>query len=71
MIKRFEQTEKLGVQPGRDRKRVTPVLLDDVKTAVDAQSQTSQFGGSSASANSRQTSYSYNTVRKVLRSNIH
>ncbi|GFV04405.1 hypothetical protein TNCV_920261 [Trichonephila clavipes] len=38
MIKRFEVTGKL-VQPGRGRKRVTPVV-DGVKTAVDAQSQT-------------------------------
>ncbi|GFR04582.1 uncharacterized protein TNCT_353201 [Trichonephila clavata] len=37
MIKRFEETGKLS-QSGRGRKRVTPVLFDDVKTAVDAQS---------------------------------
>ncbi|GFQ87326.1 hypothetical protein TNCT_456911 [Trichonephila clavata] len=67
MIKRFEEMGKLGVQPGRVRKRITPVLVDTVKTAVDAQSQTSEFGSSSAHAVSRQTDCSYNTVRKVLR----
>ncbi|GFQ99970.1 DUF4817 domain-containing protein [Trichonephila clavata] len=71
MIKRFEETGKLGVQPGRDRKRITPVLVDAVKTAVDVQSQTSEFGSSSAHAVSRQTDYSYNTVRKVLRNIMH
>ncbi|GFQ92805.1 hypothetical protein TNCT_497651 [Trichonephila clavata] len=35
MIKRFEETGKLGVQPRRDRKRITPVL-DAIKTAIDA-----------------------------------
>ncbi|GFU00144.1 hypothetical protein TNCV_1989611 [Trichonephila clavipes] len=54
MIKRFEETGTLciyiGVQSGRGRKRGTPVLVDDVKTVVDAQSQTSQFEGSSARA---------------------
>ncbi len=40
MIKRFEETGKLGVQPGRGRKRVTPILVDAVKTDVDAQSHT-------------------------------
>ncbi|GFR24640.1 hypothetical protein TNCT_402021 [Trichonephila clavata] len=40
MIKRFEETGKLGVQPGKRRKRVTQVLVDGVKTAVDAQSHT-------------------------------
>ncbi|GFQ73849.1 hypothetical protein TNCT_233141 [Trichonephila clavata] len=40
MIKRFEESEKLGVKPGRGRKHITPVL-------VDSQSQTSEFGSSS------------------------
>ncbi len=71
MIKRFEETGKLGVQPGRGRKRVTPVLVDAVKTAVDAQSQTSEFGGSSARAVYLQTGYSYSAVRKVLRKIMH
>ncbi len=62
MIKRFENTEKLGVQPGRGRKRVAPVFVESVKTAVDAQSQTSEFGGSSARAVSRQTGYYYSTI---------
>ncbi|GFX82179.1 hypothetical protein TNCV_4398381 [Trichonephila clavipes] len=44
MIKRFEETGKLVVQPGRGRKRVTPVLVDGVKTAVETQSQTSELG---------------------------
>lgn len=35
-IKRFEETEKLEVQLGRDRKPVTPILVDVVKTAVAA-----------------------------------
>ncbi|GFQ96589.1 hypothetical protein TNCT_530951 [Trichonephila clavata] len=67
MINRFEETVKLGVQPGRDRKRVTQVLVDGVKTVVDAQSQTLEFGSSSAHAVSRETGYSYNKVQKVLR----
>ncbi|GFQ65973.1 DUF4817 domain-containing protein [Trichonephila clavata] len=71
MIKRFEETGKLGVQPGRDHKRITPVLVDAVKVAIDIQSQTSEFGGSSAHAVFRQTGYSYSTVRKVLRNMIH
>ncbi|GFV33682.1 hypothetical protein TNCV_4567971 [Trichonephila clavipes] len=33
MIKRFKVTGKL-VQPGRGRNRITPVLVDGVKTAV-------------------------------------
>lgn len=71
MIKRFEETGKLGVRPGRGRKPVTPVLVDAVKTAVAAQSQISEFGGSSARAVSRETGYSYSTVRKVLRNIMH
>ncbi|GFQ89869.1 hypothetical protein TNCT_310661 [Trichonephila clavata] len=35
MIKRFEETGKSEVQPGRGRKRITPVLVDNVKAAVD------------------------------------
>ncbi|GFV80988.1 hypothetical protein TNCV_2269721 [Trichonephila clavipes] len=50
LIKRFEEAGKIGVQPGSGRKRVTPILGDGFKTAVDVQSQTSQFGGSSAHA---------------------
>ncbi|GFX66938.1 hypothetical protein TNCV_999771 [Trichonephila clavipes] len=38
MIKGFEETGKLGVQHGRGRRRVTPILVDGAKT--DAQSQT-------------------------------
>ncbi|GFS64283.1 hypothetical protein TNCV_3945981 [Trichonephila clavipes] len=57
-----------GVQPGRRRKRITPVLVDAGKTAVDAQTQTSEFEGSSARAVSRQTGYSYCTVGKPPRS---
>ncbi|GFQ99965.1 hypothetical protein TNCT_31441 [Trichonephila clavata] len=60
MIKRFEEPGKLGVQPGKGRKRVTPVLIDTVKTAADA--QTSKFGGSSTRAVSRLTGYFYSTV---------
>ncbi|GFR14006.1 hypothetical protein TNCT_385691 [Trichonephila clavata] len=67
MINRFEEMGKLGVHPGRGSKRITPVLVNAVKTVVDAQSQTSEFGGSSARAVSRQTGYSYSTIRKVLR----
>ncbi|GFW44439.1 hypothetical protein TNCV_1748681 [Trichonephila clavipes] len=43
MIKRCEMS-KLGVEPGRCRKPITPVLVDAVKTAVEAQPQTSEFG---------------------------
>ena len=46
MIKRFEETEKLGVQPGRNRKPVTPVLADADRTAVTAHSQRSKVGES-------------------------
>ncbi|GFR31128.1 hypothetical protein TNCT_398091 [Trichonephila clavata] len=66
MIKRFKETGKF-VQPGRGRKRVTPVLFDGIKIAVDSRSQALEFGGSSACAVSRETSYSYNSVQKVLR----
>ncbi|GFW89358.1 hypothetical protein TNCV_3966481 [Trichonephila clavipes] len=66
-IKRFEETGELEVQPGRGFKRATPVVVDGVKTAVNAQRQTSEFGGSSTIPVSRQTGYSYSTVRKVLR----
>ncbi|GFW01704.1 hypothetical protein TNCV_4086191 [Trichonephila clavipes] len=62
MIKRFEETGKLGVQPGRGRKRITPVLVGAVETAVDAQLQASEIGFSSTHAVSRQTSYSYSTI---------
>ncbi|GFT51043.1 histone-lysine N-methyltransferase SETMAR [Trichonephila clavipes] len=65
MIKRFKETEKLGVQHGRGRKRVTLVLVDGVKTAVDVQSQASKFWGNSARTVSRKTGYSYSTVRKT------
>ncbi|GFV71363.1 hypothetical protein TNCV_3133541 [Trichonephila clavipes] len=58
---------KLGVQPGIGRKRVTLILVGSVKTAVGAQSQTSEFGDSSARAVSRETHYSYSTTQKVLR----
>ncbi|GFU06986.1 hypothetical protein TNCV_5007611 [Trichonephila clavipes] len=67
MIKGFEGTGKLEVQPGRGRKRVTPVLVEGVKRDVDAQFMTSEFWGSSACAVSRQTGYFYSTVQKVLR----
>ncbi|GFS62824.1 hypothetical protein TNCV_3202341 [Trichonephila clavipes] len=46
MIKRFEETGKLGVQTGRGHKHdkhATPVLVDGIKTAVDA--HTLEFGG--------------------------
>ncbi|GFR08249.1 hypothetical protein TNCT_523931 [Trichonephila clavata] len=57
-IKRFEETGKLRVQPGRGRKHVTLVLLDGVKTAVDAQSQTLELGGNSVRAVSRVIGFS-------------
>ncbi|GFT03821.1 DUF4817 domain-containing protein [Trichonephila clavipes] len=62
LIKRFEETGKLGVQPGRGRNCVPPVLVDADKTAADAQSQTSTFEGRSARAVSRRTGCSYSTV---------
>ncbi|GFU60240.1 hypothetical protein TNCV_4249411 [Trichonephila clavipes] len=31
LIKRFEENDKLGIQPGKGRKRVIPVLVDAVK----------------------------------------
>ncbi|GFQ66972.1 hypothetical protein TNCT_195001 [Trichonephila clavata] len=62
MIKRLEETGKLGVQPGSGRKRVTPVLVDGVKTSVNVQSQILESGGSSACAVSRETCYFYSTV---------
>ncbi|GFX91212.1 hypothetical protein TNCV_1246271 [Trichonephila clavipes] len=71
MIRIFEETEKLEVQSGKGRKHITPVLLDAIKTAVDAQSETSQFGSIRACVVSQQTGYSYSTVRKVLRNIIH
>ncbi|GFW72036.1 hypothetical protein TNCV_4789241 [Trichonephila clavipes] len=43
-IKRFKETGKLGTQSARGHQRVTTVLVDGVKTAVNAQSQTSEFG---------------------------
>ncbi|GFX79353.1 hypothetical protein TNCV_4517421 [Trichonephila clavipes] len=60
----WEEEEALckTVQPERGRKRITPALVDGVKTTVDAQSQTSKFGGRSAHAVSRQSGYSYSTV---------
>ncbi|GFX74167.1 hypothetical protein TNCV_2912001 [Trichonephila clavipes] len=67
VIKRFEETGKLGVQPERGSKRVAPVLVDGVKRAVDAQSQTLEFGCSSARAVSQEIGYLYSTVRKILR----
>ncbi|GFX17502.1 uncharacterized protein TNCV_3411021 [Trichonephila clavipes] len=70
-FKRFEEPGKLGVQPGRGRKRITTVLADAVKTVVDAKLQTSEFRGSITHAVSRLTGYSYSTVRKVLRNLIH
>ncbi|GFT36980.1 hypothetical protein TNCV_175151 [Trichonephila clavipes] len=65
-IKRFEEASKL-VHSERSRKRITPRLVDGVKTAIDAQSQILEFGGCSAHAVSREICYSYNTVQKVLR----
>ncbi|GFQ70965.1 hypothetical protein TNCT_735831 [Trichonephila clavata] len=44
MIKRFEEVGKLGVQPTSGRKSEPPVLVDGVKTVVEAQSETSGFG---------------------------
>ncbi|GFS66425.1 hypothetical protein TNCV_3856791 [Trichonephila clavipes] len=71
MFNRFKETEKLGVQSGRGRKRAIPFLVDAVKTAVDAQSQISEFDDSRAHVVSRQTGYSYSTVQKVLRNIMH
>ena len=50
MIKRFKRIEKLGIQPGKGHKPVTLVLVHNVRTAVATQSQTSEFGESSACA---------------------
>ncbi|GFQ91865.1 hypothetical protein TNCT_550681 [Trichonephila clavata] len=68
MIKRFEETGKLRVKHGRGYKHVTPVLVDAVKTGVDAKSQTSD---AQTQAVSRQSGCSYRTVQKVLRSIMH
>ncbi|GFQ74408.1 hypothetical protein TNCT_73341 [Trichonephila clavata] len=43
MIKRFDEKEKL-IQVGGCCKRITPVLVDYVKTVVDAHAHTSEFG---------------------------
>ncbi|GFQ68617.1 hypothetical protein TNCT_657701 [Trichonephila clavata] len=70
MFKRLEETRKLWFPPGLFRKRVTAILVEAVMTVVDVQSQTSEFGGSSARAVSLQIGYSYSTVQKVLRNKI-
>ena len=49
-IKKFKATKKLGVQPGRGCKPVTPVFVGAIRTAIAAQSQTSEFGGSNSHA---------------------
>ncbi|GFQ78096.1 hypothetical protein TNCT_438151 [Trichonephila clavata] len=54
IIKRFEVTGKLEVHILRNRKCVTLVLVDGIKTAVEVLSEISEFGGSSARAASRQ-----------------
>ncbi|GFY23138.1 DUF4817 domain-containing protein [Trichonephila clavipes] len=43
MIKGFVEMGKLGAQPGRSCICVTPVIVDALKSAVNAQSQTSEF----------------------------
>ncbi|GFV84314.1 hypothetical protein TNCV_1591731 [Trichonephila clavipes] len=63
----FQEMGKLRFHPGRGRKCVTSVLVGGVKTAFDTQSQTVEFGDSSARAVSRETGFSYSTFRKVLR----
>ncbi|GFR10266.1 hypothetical protein TNCT_279051 [Trichonephila clavata] len=71
MIKRSEETGKLGVQTGRGRKRIPLVLVDAVKTDVDIQSQTSEFGDSNARAVSRQTGYSTAPSKKYSEKIMH
>ncbi|GFV59490.1 hypothetical protein TNCV_2825301 [Trichonephila clavipes] len=44
---RSEETGNFGDQPGKGRKRVTPVLVDAFKTAADVKLHTSDFKGSS------------------------
>ena len=44
MIKKLEETGKLGVQSGRGHKSVALVLVDAIKTTVATQSQASEFG---------------------------
>ncbi|GFV88115.1 hypothetical protein TNCV_3242641 [Trichonephila clavipes] len=66
MIKRFEETRKLGVQSRRGCTHCTPVLVDGAKTVVEAYLQASEFWGCNVRAVSRQTGCSYSIFRKVL-----
>ncbi|GFQ76574.1 hypothetical protein TNCT_715771 [Trichonephila clavata] len=67
MTNRFEETGILKVQPGRGRKRVTPVRVNVIEKDIDVQSETSEFGNSRVRTVSQETGYSYSTIRKVLR----
>ncbi|GFX53764.1 hypothetical protein TNCV_1597101 [Trichonephila clavipes] len=57
----FITTNDLSLEPKG------PVFVDGIKTALEPQSQTSKFEDSSMRVVSRQTGYSYSTVRKVFR----
>ena len=48
MITRFGETEKLEVQPSKDRKPFTPEVVDVLKTFTVKKSQKSDVGGNSA-----------------------
>ena len=48
MTATFEVTEKLEVQPSRDRKPFTPEVVDVLKTFTVKKSQKSDVGGNSA-----------------------
>lgn len=71
VFKKFEYTIKLGIHPGIFYKPLLPVLVDVVKIAVVAQLQISEFRDSNARALSRQTGYSYRTIRNVRKNRIH
>lgn len=73
MIKRFEETEKIGVDLEKSHKYVTPVLFDTDKAIVIAQSHISEFGSWKQSCMTSFSTYGYfyRNVRKVLRNILH
>lgn len=67
MIKKFEETGKLDILPGRGRKKVDISSIEDIATAaVDLASQSS-FGNASVPAIANEVDMPISTVRKVMR----
>ena len=62
MMGKFERTGQLGVLPGRGRKRVNTVVVEDIATAVVEASRESLHGTVSVPTISRTLDMPYSTV---------